>query len=56
MSVEEMWDYLLEVIGVSEETLVIITAIYGYNEEVMENVLYAVTGYRSFDQLEEEAV
>lgn len=52
MSVEEMWDTLLEM-GVGEEVLCIVTAINGYNEESMEDILYAKFGYRSFDQLDD---
>ena len=52
-SKEEMWDELLE-LGVSEQTLQIVTNINGYSAETLEDVLYAHTGYRSFDQLEDE--
>lgn len=54
MSADEMWDYLLEQIGVSEETLQVVTDINGYSEQTMCDILYAVTGYHSFEQLEEE--
>lgn len=53
MTVELAWESLVN-LGVSEETLRIITDINGYSMETMEDVLYAVTGYRTFDQLEEE--
>lgn len=53
MTVELAWESLVN-LGVSEETLRIITAINGYSMETMEDVLYAVTGYRTFEQLEEE--
>lgn len=46
----EMWDKL-EALGVSEETLQVVTDINGYSEETFEDILYVVTGYRSFDQL-----
>ena len=54
MSVKEMWEYLEEVIGVSQETLDVVTSINGYNRKTMCDILYAVTGYNDFDQLEEE--
>lgn len=54
MNKEQMWSYLEEVVGVSEETLQVVTDINGYSEETMCDILYAVTGYRSFDQFEEE--
>ena len=53
MSTEQMWDALLE-LGVSEQTLQIVTSINGYSRDTLEDVLYAHTGYRNFDQLEDE--
>lgn len=50
LSINEMWDTLLE-IGVSEQTLQVVTDINGYNEQAMKNILYSVTGYSDFDQL-----
>ncbi|MBO5017050.1 MAG: hypothetical protein J6C92_14760 [Bacteroidaceae bacterium] len=52
MSVDEMWDYLLDM-GVSDETLQIVTDINGYSEQTMCDILYAVSGYRDFDQLDD---
>lgn len=51
---DEMWERLLE-LGVSEETIQIVVNINGYTTETMEDILYAATGYRSFDQVKEEA-
>ena len=51
LSVEEMWEMLLTM-GVSEEVLSVVTAINGYNEESMEDILYVKFGYRGFDQLD----
>lgn len=48
-----MWDKLQE-IGVSEQTIRVVTDINGYNEQSMLDILYAVTGYRNFEQLKEE--
>lgn len=53
MSVEEMWDALIEM-GVSGQTIDVVTSINGYSEETMCDILYVITGYRDFDQLEEE--
>ncbi|MCM1226394.1 MAG: hypothetical protein NC320_03085 [Clostridium sp.] len=53
MSLDEMWDYLLDYVGVSEETLQVVTNINGYNEQTMCDILYAVTGYRDFEQLDD---
>ena len=54
MSVEEMWDYLIETGLVTEQTLQVVTSINGYSKDTLESVLYAVAGYRSFDQLDDE--
>lgn len=50
MTINEMWDTLLN-IGVSEQTLQIVTDINGYNEKAMKDILYSVTGYNDFNQL-----
>ena len=50
LSINEMWDTLLEM-GVSEQTLQVVTDINGYNEQAMKNILYSVTGYNDFNQL-----
>ena len=51
MALESMWNTLIEM-GVSEQTLDIVTDINGYNRETLEDVLYVYAGYRSFDQLD----
>ena len=51
--IDEIWDYLLESGIASEETLKVVTCINGYNEEALNGVLYAVTGYHSVDQIED---
>jgi hypothetical protein len=53
MDKNKAWDKLIE-IGVSEDTLQVVTCINGWTTETMEKVLYAVTGYRDFDQYAEE--
>jgi hypothetical protein len=53
MDKNKMWDKLLGM-GVSEQTLQVVTDINGFSEETMEAILYSVTGYRTFDQYEED--
>ena len=53
MTLAEQWDILLG-LGISEESLQLVTDINGYSTDVLEDILYATQGYRSFDQLEEE--
>ena len=50
MTVGDIWDKLLDM-GVSEETLQIVTSINGYNKETLLDVLYAKFGYRNFEQM-----
>lgn len=52
MNKNEMWERLLDM-GVSEQTLQIVTDIKGYSEETMLDILYAYTGYRNFEQMED---
>lgn len=49
---DKAWDRLLS-LGVSEQTLEIVTSINGYSLETMQEVLYAHTGFRNFDQIED---
>lgn len=51
LTVEKAWDILLEM-GISEETLNIVTDINGYNMQSMIDILRAKFGYNSFDQLD----
>ena len=48
LTIEEAWKLLSEM-GVSEQTLQIITSINGYNMETMTDILYVHTGERSFE-------
>lgn len=50
MTIQKMWETLRDM-GVSEETLQIITDINGYNKQTLRDVLYAAFGYHDFDQL-----
>ena len=50
MSLEEYYDYLIDNLGVNEETIKCITGINGYNEETLNSILYYFTGYRDLEQ------
>ena len=54
MTMKQMWDYLITEGIATYDELCLVTCINGYNEEAMLDVLYARTGYRSFEQLETE--
>ena len=50
MLLNEYWDFLIERSIATESELQLITNIYGYKEETLNNVLYARTGYQDLDQ------
>ena len=45
-------DILLDM-GVSEEALTLVICINGFNYDTLCDILYQVSGYRTFDQLED---
>jgi len=53
MDIAKYWDELIEQGIATEEELKLVTCINGYNEDTMNSVLYARTGYRSLEQLNE---
>ena len=50
---EKLWDYIVETGIATEEELKLVTCINGYNEDTLNSVIYARTGYRSMEQIEE---
>ena len=50
---ESAWEYLVETGIATEEELQLVTCINGYKLETLEEVLYARTACRSFDQVED---
>lgn len=48
-----LWDLLIEYGIATKDELTLITCINGYSEETLNDVIYARTGYRNFDQLKE---
>lgn len=53
MTKDEIWS-ILEDLGVSEQTLQIVTDINGYSEDTLYAILYAFTGYRNFSQMKND--
>lgn len=49
----KMWETLLD-LGVSEETLQVVTDINGYNERALLDILYATQGENMFDWEDED--
>lgn len=55
MTISEMWDTIVEEYGIATwEELELITAINGYNEDALNDVIFVRTGYRNIEQLLEE--
>ena len=55
MTISEMWDTIVEEYAIATwEELELITAIDGYNEDTLNNVIYVRTGYRDIEQLLED--
>ena len=52
--IDKMWDWLLDTGIATEEELQLVTDINGYSIETLNDVLYARTGYREEEQLEDE--
>ena len=53
MDTNTAYDILIDSGIASEETINIVTNINGYTRETMQDILYAATGFRNFDQLDE---
>ena len=53
MELNEYYDYLIENLGVNEETIKCVTGINGYSEETLDSILYYFTGYRDLEQYTE---
>ena len=52
MDISTMWDIIVHEYGIAtEEELSLVTAIDGYNEDTLNNVIWVRTGYRSIEQL-----
>ena len=49
----QMYERLMDM-GVSEETIRVVICINGFTEDTMKKILYATTGFNSFDQLDDE--
>lgn len=54
MELDEIWNYLVETGITTQEELELITCINGYNEETLNDVIFARTGVRDIESLKEE--
>jgi len=52
-TIAKIWDYIVETGIATEDELKLVTNINGYNEDALNSVIYARTGYRSMEQITE---
>lgn len=53
MELNEYYDYLVNYGIATEKEIDLVTAINGYNEETLDDILYVRTGYRDLEQYTE---
>ena len=53
MTLDEMWQELVDWSIATDAEIKLVTDINGYNEKSLLDILYSRTGYRNFDQLED---
>ena len=53
MNTETLYNYLVDNGIATEDEISLVTAILGESQETYEDILFARTGYRYFDQLED---
>lgn len=54
MTFEEMYDFLRDVVGVSDEALDLAFSLNGCNEDTACNILFYFTGWKNFEGYIEE--
>ena len=54
IDVESTWDYLVDKGIATEQELILVTYINGYNIESLNDIIYVRTGYRNAEQLQED--
>lgn len=52
-NLDELWDLFVDCGVATNDELQLVTNIIGYSEETLNKVLYARTGYRSWEQFKE---
>ena len=54
IDIESTWDYLVDTGIATEQELILVTYINGYNMESLNDVIYSRTAYQDAEQLQEE--
>lgn len=53
-TINKVWDLLIEYGVATQEELKLVTCINGYNIDTLNDVIYARTGYRNIEQMQDE--
>ena len=54
MNIDTIWDAIIEYGIATEEELELVTAINGYHDDALNDVIFVRTGYRNIEQLLED--
>ena len=54
IDIQSTWKYLVDQGIATEQELILVTCINGYNMESLNDIIYARTAYRNAEQLQEE--
>ena len=54
IDIQSTWKYLVDQGIATEQELILVTSINGYNMESLNDIIYARTAYRTAEQLQEE--
>ena len=54
IDIQSTWKYLVDQGIATEQELILVTCINGYNMESLNDIIYARTAYRTAEQLQEE--
>lgn len=54
INIDRLWNMLVGYEIATDEELMLVTSINGYNEETLNDVLYVRTGYHNIEQYIEE--
>ena len=54
IDIQSTWKYLVDQGIATEQELILVTNINGYNMESLNDIIYARTAYRNAEQLQEE--
>lgn len=54
MTINEMYDFLRDMVGANAEALDLAFGLNGFNEQAAQDILFWYTGYNNFEEYEKE--